>query len=513
MAAAPVLTTEVRFAPLALAQSFARDAEFRGLVTAAVELGLSDIPGVVPVLAGTDARPPTFLLSRPVPRRLVDARLAGTGTPEALELELELCVPGGACTSTLATCTREAPWAALGSLLQGAAQALGTTVSAATVAAWSAPGSRDPYAELVTGRAAAQLYGWLPPSATPGDRKSDPVARAVYLDPGQPLAQWIRARWEMAATVDGGKAAEALAKAQLARPTSPLLAADQATLAGLTGHRAEAQLAWSALAEQGQDPRWLEPLARAQLAVGRPAEALLALDRLPAETTWDPGVAELRVTATEAAGVADVDPLLARWQSVATGNPEPVRRRVAARVRARNYADAHALVGALRARDPGPATDALEVALLVSLGRLDEAADVAPADVATRIRARAQLAASPTTTPEELSPDDPARLEAEGEAALSQNQPGAALAAADRWLALSPLSAPAWTLRARALESSGRGSEAVAAWTRAWDIDPGGPGGPVGPSRVASTFRYVESGVLPGSGPAPVRVGASGPEL
>ncbi|MBM4369008.1 MAG: hypothetical protein FJ102_22520, partial [Deltaproteobacteria bacterium] len=421
----PVVATEVRLPVMTVARSFPRDAEFRGLVTMAVELGLADMPGVVAVIPG-DSAPPTFLLSRPIPRRQVDARLLASGDEKALELELELCVPGGSCASTLATCTREAPWAAIGEILDGAAATLGVDVSATTRAAWAVPGSKDAYAEMMTGRAAAQLYGLLPPSLSPGDRKDDPVTRAVFLDPGQPLAQWTRARWEMATTVDGGKAPEALAKAQLLRPTSPLLLADQATLAGLTAHAAEALLAWETLAALGDDPRWVEPLARAYLAVDRPREALAALDRLPAESRWDAGVVELRVAATEATGATELDPLLARWQDVAATNPEPVRRRVAARVRDANYADAHALLGALRAREPGPRTDALEVALLLSLGRLDEAANLAPADVATRIRARAGAERSPGAVPAELADDDPARVEAEGEAALATGNHGAA---------------------------------------------------------------------------------------
>ncbi|MBM4393875.1 MAG: hypothetical protein FJ090_22335, partial [Deltaproteobacteria bacterium] len=328
----PVVATEVRLPVLTVARSFPRDAEFRGLVTLAVELGLADMPGVVPVIPG-DSASATFLLSRPIPRRQVDARLLARGDEKALELELELCVPGGSCASTLASCTREAPWAAIGKLLDGAAATLGAEVSETTRAAWAVPGSKDAYAEMMTGRAAAQLYGLLPPSLSPGDRKDDPVTRAVFLDPGQPLAQWTRARWEMATTVDGGKASEALAKAQLIRPTSPLLLADQASLAGLTARAAESVLAWESLAALGDDPRWIEPLARAYLAVDRPREALAALDRLPAEARWDARVAELRVAATEATGATELDPLLARWQDVAATNPEPVRRRVAARVR------------------------------------------------------------------------------------------------------------------------------------------------------------------------------------
>lgn len=510
----PILVTELRLPVLTVERSFTHDAELRGLVTLAMELGLSDIPGVVPLVPG-DGPPPAFAGSRPPAGRMADARLLARGSPEALELELEVCIAGEGCESTVATGTLKAPWDAIGTLLEGAAAALDVDVEEAVVTAWHKPGSKDSYSELITGRAAAAYYGLIPPSLTPGDRKADPVVKAVYLDPGQPLAQWMRARWEVASTMDGGKAAEALAKAQLLRPSSPLLLADQAALLGLTGHPNEALLIWETLAAAApRDPRWWLPLARARLAGGHAEEAVATLESLPPAFSWDPGVAALRVSAAEAADpAADLDPLLARWQTVATTNPEPVRRRISARVRAQRYAEAEELMGALRERAPGPNTDALEVALFVALGRLDQAEELAPPGVASRIRARRQLAANPGLVPEGLLPEDPVAVLVAGEAALWRKAPAEALAAAEAGIVAAPQSAEAQMLRARALEGLGRAHQASEAWAKAWELDPGLSGGPMESGRIASTFTYVEAGEHPGAVDPTAAPGPQGPEL
>ncbi|MSQ03843.1 MAG: hypothetical protein EXR71_18475 [Myxococcales bacterium] len=512
--AAPIVLTDVRLPPLQLGQRFARDAEFRGLITVAIELGLADIPGVVPLVAG-DGLPVAFRGERAPAARQVDARLSASGRPDSLELELELCVAGGECASTVATATSKAPWAAVGALLEGAAAALDVPIDDATRAAWTRPGSKDDYAELITGRAGAQFLGILPPTLTPGDRKADPVRRALVLDPEQPLAQWIHARWEIATTVDGGKAAVALTRAQLSRPTSPLLAADQAALLSLTGHVGEALLAWETLAATAPgDPRWILPLARARLAAGQGQGAVAALEALPTAFTWDPAVAALRVAATEAAGDAEaLDPLLARWQAVASHTPEPVRRRIDLRVKWGAYADAETLMGALRERDPGPPTDALEVALLLTMRRFEDAAGLAPVAVASRIRARARLETAPGVVPEMLDADDARRPAVEAEAALWLKDGATALAAADRAVAGAPDRAEPYALRARALEALGRGNDASAAWVRAWDLDPGQAGGPVEARRIASTFRYVEAGEPVDEGAPDGLPGPQGPEI
>ncbi len=512
--AIPVLLTEVRLPLPSMDGRFSREPELRGLLTLAVELGLADIPGVVPLVQG-DGVPLAFAGTRLPPARLADARLRVRGSDDALELELEVCIAGEGCASTVAAGTSKAPWDAVGMVLEGAALALGGSVEASVAAAWRKPGSKDPYSELLTGRAAAAYFGLIPPSLTPGDRKLDPVVKAVYLDPGQPLAQWLRARWEVASTTDGGVAPDCLAKAQMLRPTSALLAADQAALLTLTGKTNEALMAWEALAnESSGDPRWRVPLARARLAAGRAEEAVAVLEALPPEFLWDSAVAGLRVSAVEAVdGEADLDPLLARWQSVAVTNPEPVRRRISSRVRAKRFDDALEFLGPMRERAPGPGTDSLEVALLVALERFDPAADLAPPEVASRIRARRELSLNPAEFPASLPADDPAAAHVTAEVALARNDPAGALAAIDLALAVAPLDASSHVVRARALEALGRGHLAAESWARAWEIDPGLSGGPVEAARIASTFTFVEAGEHPEGLGELVAPGPLGPEL
>lgn len=513
-AAIPIVLTEVRLPLPSMEGRFSRESELRGLLTVAVELGLADIAGVVPLVHG-DGAPLAFAGTRLPAARQADARLRVRGSDEALELELEVCIAGEGCASTGGVGTTKAPWDSLGTVLEGAALALGVPVEDAVAAAWHKPGSKDPYSELITGRAAAAYFGISPPSLRPGDRKLDPVVKAVYLDPGQPLAQWLRARWEVASTIDGGVAADCLAKAQMLRPTSPLLAADQAALLTLTGQTNEALMAWEALSgEAPGDPRWRMPLARARLAAGRAEEAVAVLEALPPQFLWDPAVAGLRVSAVEAVdGEADLDPLLARWQSVAVTNPEPVRRRISARVRAKRFEEALDFVGPMRERSPGAGTDALEVALLVALERFDPAAALAPPDVASWIQARRDLSLNPAEFPVSLPADDPVAAQVKAEVALRRHEPAAALAAIDLSLSAAPLAAPSHVLRARALEALGRGHLAAESWARAWEIDPGLSGGPVEAGRIASTFIYVEAGEHPDDLGGIVAPGPLGPEL
>ena len=269
----PPVLTEVHLPILEVERPFHFSDEFRGLATMVVELGLSDLPGVVARVPG-DAAPPAVLLALPAARRQVDARFRAWGTEDALTLELELCVAGGTCTTTTAATTRAAPWDAFGALLEGAADGLGLAVPPEVAAGWHTPGSKDPYAELITGRGAATFYGILPPPTEPDDRRSNPVLRAVFLDPRQPVALWSLARWQVGTTADGGAAADTLARASLVRPWSPMLDADRATVLAAQGKSDQAVLAWEHIRDANpRDPRFLEPTARALLAAHRPEDA------------------------------------------------------------------------------------------------------------------------------------------------------------------------------------------------------------------------------------------------
>lgn len=466
------------------AADFRWSAEFRGLVTAALEAGLYDLPGVIPELPRVPApgQPLQRLVLRPA-----DARLTLSGPPEALILSLSICVAGGACEEIAAPpCRREDPWPAVAALLEGAALALGALPPEETRRQWAVRGSADTYAELLTGRAAAMWYGILPlPDPLPRGNMH-PAFRAVLVDPRQPLAQWIWARWQIGADADGGRAREGLSRASVLRPQLAW-PADLAWLLELSGRPAEAADVYAALLRASPlDPRFLEARARTLLAAGDPGEALAALQTLPPGFRWEPRVAALQVEITAAAAAAagrpaDLDPLLAHWQQTDSRAAEPVRRRIDNRAQQEDYRDALSLLPPLRDRAPGPATDALEAALLVAVGDLDAARPLLSAATADRLAMRTAQEADPGADPAGADPagqDDTIRRLA-AQAALYRGDAPAAL----RILGADD-GADAWAIRARALERTGQVAQAAAAWQEAWRRDPGMEGGPVEERRI-----------------------------
>ncbi len=488
VAAVPPPLTVIHLPILTVQRPFRWDAEFRGFATTEVELGLSDLAGVIAVVPG-DSPPPTWAVSHPRPEHTFEATFTADGPADALTLSLTLCEAPAPCQTHTASGSREAPHAMFAALLDGVALQLDRHPDDATRTAWATPGSRDTYAELITGRGCASYLGLLPAPAEAGDKKGNPALRAVFIDPSQPLAQWMWARWQIYGVPGGGTAADNLRRAALARSTSPLLMADLATLLTLSDKPSEAALVWQGLTEQApDDPRWMTPYADILLRLGRPLEARAALSRLPATFQADPTHAELQVRIAESIGKEDLDPLLAHWAETDPKSPVPVRRRIVQRVATGKYADALQLVGALRTRAPGPQTDALEVALLTATGQLDAAADRAPEEVAARLRARSAPEVNPGAEPVGLT--GAAAALATADARLWSNKPGISLDAADAALRLGA-SADAWSARARALEAAGRSEESVQAWQEAWQLDPATDGGPVTPQRIASTFRMA----------------------
>ncbi|MEN9787292.1 MAG: hypothetical protein RLZZ299_2556 [Pseudomonadota bacterium] len=537
---ARVVLTEVRLAPAVATAPFRWDAEARGLFTVAMELGLSDLPGVRPRLDG-QAGSPAVVRAEELPQRIVDARLriapaastpGGAAGEPVLRFALELCPTGGTCRTIEADGTRTQPWDAVGTLLDGAAETLGVSVSGTQRAAWRTPGSHDPYAELVTGRAAAVLVG-ISAWTLPAEGETDPTARAVRIDPRQPLAQWVHARWVVGAggaVRDEGREdlprgvgraphlrhVDALRAAMLARPSSPLPAADLATLEGLAGEPARAVLAWDEVERIAPgDPRFQLPAARALLATGRADLAEARLAGLGAAFAQDPAVSALRVQVAEARGTSDLDALLEHWQRVDPRAVEPVRRRLDLRVTDERWDEAEALLPALRARSPGDAVDALATALLAARGRFEEAARGAPPEVAARLRERAAIARG--EMPEAwAAADGVGRIAA---AAAVERAPREVLLRAERLLALGQAddalvlaqalverdedSASGWALRAQALDALGRVSLAQDAWARAWERDPALAGGPVETGRPSPPAEDPGQDGLDGEAPPP----------
>ncbi len=510
---APPLT-ELRLAPFRIEGVTQFEPELRGLLTASFELGLYDIPGVIPKLS-TNGPALAIELAASRARSQADLRLLVRARPESkgakpnplgplLSYELEICPAGQACATWNAEARQRAPTEAVALLLGGVADTLGQPVPESVRLAWATPGSRDAYAELITGRSAAIYHAYMP--IPEGDVRAGVLRRAVNIDPKQALAWWLLARWDLGANGDADGAVEGLARASLERPDSALLLADRAHLLDSLGKADQALLLWESIAERWpDDPRFLEARARALFAVGRAQDSRSLLRRLPAEFNWDPSIAALTVTAEEAvAGPAGLDPLLAHWERTDSRRAEPTRRRINLRVQRHDYADALTHVPSLRSRAPGPETDALEVALLVAQGRLQEAANRAPDDVARRIRARASWEIDPGAEPPIPDATLATRL-AELEAALWRGDVEVATSLSESLLAEAPDRATTWIGRAKALEQLGRLDEAGAAWQEAWERDPAAEGGPVLARQVAPTmvvrFNEVEAGL---SAPTPL---------
>jgi hypothetical protein len=137
----PPVLTEVNLPFPVVLTPFRWDDEFRGLAAAVMEIGLSDLPGVIVDLP-TDGPPPAFLGAHPTARRQVDARLVvrPQGKGESLELELELCIAGGGCESHRSTGPRDRPWEMFGALLEGAAGTLEIPVDDTGRARWRTSG-------------------------------------------------------------------------------------------------------------------------------------------------------------------------------------------------------------------------------------------------------------------------------------------------------------------------------------------------------------------------------------
>ncbi len=392
----------VVLAPPSPAGEFRWETETAGLATLMVEVGLSELSGVMVEVPGLPPPPGVGQQVGVADTQRWTGRLRLSTDPKALDLELELCAPDGArCRATSATGTREAPERAIPTLLSFASEVLGRAPAPGTQAQWGIPVSADPYAALVCGRAAATWYGMLP--AVSPEQEGEPydnVAKAVRIDPSMPLAQWLlarryalRGRWD--------RAAMHFTAAREGRPFHPVFLADQATALGNEGKGPAAADTFDGLLELApRDPRFGLARARALLAARRLEDARIAVDALSADWPRDPGVAAVRVALADARGeTAATDALLAHWADTDPRAVEPVRRRVQIRVRGGRFAEAWDLLPELRRRDAHPLADGFEVPLGVALGRWDEAAMAAERlgepSTAARIRARRDLEARP----------------------------------------------------------------------------------------------------------------------
>jgi uncharacterized protein HemY len=470
---------EVHLQPAKVGAGVRQSTELAGLITVLLEAGLSELPGVMGVVDGVPPAP-GFVEALRTGAELWSGRIEASAAGEDVRYRLTLCDPSGACSPFEHTAAHDGASAAASALLGAAAEKLGIQVSPEQAEAWAKPQSLDPYAVLLCGRAAAVFYGLRAPveEAFRGDRRKDPLARAVYVDPAMPLAWWVVGRSAFAREA-WGEAREAFTRGVIARPSVPVMAAEAAAL--FAGGRAEA--AWSALvavdAQVPGDPRLAVLRARAALGADQVQAAVQILDALPTSFQDERPVAELRVAIAEVTGKSsNYDELLERWQRAAPNDPEPVRRRVKLRVDDGRWEQALALTDVLAERGAGQEAAERAMGIAVGLGRYDvaehSARELGLTEVAARIRARAALEAKPAEAPPELEgAADPIASLALAESALARGDAEAALEGARRSLKVRPWFPEALALEARALEALGRAREAAEASQRLARVEPG----------------------------------------
>lgn len=374
-----------------------RGAELSGLVTGLLELGLADLDGVVPEVAGVAPSPGLAgLLRADLERWTLATRL--WERERVLTVEATLCTAGGVCQTHAALATRAEPTPAIATIVEAVAAQMARGEDAGSGLARAEPQSDDPYAVLLAGRSAATWYGLLPPTPENllGHKRRDPVSRALLVDPDTALGNWVAGRRALALG-DAEQARTRFATASFARPSSTLLLADEAAALTAAGHAETAWFAWqTVLARRPLDPRFVRPAAEAALRAGLPGEAETLLALLGEPWASRSEVLSLRARAQEALGYSasdEHDQLLARWAELAPEDPEPVRRRLHNHVRAAAYEEALALAAELARRGRAAEAAEVELALLNALGRPAEGAEKArlagQPEAAARLRARA----------------------------------------------------------------------------------------------------------------------------
>lgn len=448
------------------------------LVTALLEASLSDIAGVAAVVEGAPASP--GLAGAISAGKQVQRFAIAVASDAADELDIDVQAVCGAplCPSLRAHASGD-PSVATASIARELSTLIGRRAAPALELGWRRPQSKDRYARLMLGRAAAIHYRLIPevPPAQKNDRRVDPFERAVFIDPRMWVGQWMSARRryenkEWAAARSGFGRAGFYAREHV------LHQAEEARALAQLGQADLALSSWeTVLARTPGDPRFVLSFAEALLAQGRGEDTQKILTELGSAAEADPKVLELRVMLADQTGRGkDDEALLVAWQNAALHDPEPVRRRIFLHVRRHELTAAGALVPLLKERGAAEEAQRFGLALAVSDGRLADAEQAARAlnllEVAEALRLRASIEAR--TAPaqlEQLARDPFARI-AVGVAALEAKNAARALAVADEVLVGEPHLAEAIALRASALAQLGQKAEALKATAQLEREDP-----------------------------------------
>ncbi len=476
--------TDVRIEPIEELGGHRYAPEVAGIAIALYETGLTDLAGVVPHY-GLHGPPPGIDRWLTGESRHWTARFSFAYDRDTVQIVLRLCPASGPCKGASASGPREAPEGAVTELLVWTAGQIDAPVPAGMVEAWSKPLSKDRYAVVVLGRAAASWYGIVDPvdPEERGDPNRDPLARVVLIDPSLSMAHYILAR----RALDTGRQSVAITGFERARKSTPgrfVFEVAGAAAASSAGQWAEARKDWDDIdARWPDDSRFVVPRLETYLATDMPKEAQALLEELPDRFDKDPEIARLRVGIADKLGPGpDYEQLVAAWEDAAEYDPEPVRRHIALRLRDGRLEEAFELLAKLESRGASTEAKQMTIALGAGIGRFEDAAKqaaLAGSDgLAERLRLRAALDRNPKEAPPDLlkMPDYDARLlVAKMKAATEPQQ---ALAEVRAVLALDRFLAEAIALEVNILERLGRHDEAVQARERLQFADPAFASGP-----------------------------------
>lgn len=345
-------------------ERFPWETETVGMVSALVEGGLSSLHSVTARIDKAPVAPGLEVATSP---EIWTGSLRLEGEREDLTAILEVCDPTRRCRTFTGRGGYLQPEDMARPLVEGVGQLLGRDTTLAT--AWTVQQSRDHYARLVGGRAAAIWYGWSePPSARDkGSVIRDPIRRTIYLDPNQPVGKWFVARRAVRER-DWSTADNALRRGAEEAPGA-VLDVIHAVVLMQSGTPEDALEKFARLGTTlGDDPRMVFSQIEALMVSGNPGEATRRLDALGEAIQDAPRALELRARIELAQGeVPNPDGLLARWQEQAPWDPEPVRLRIEALVDQGRFAEALDLTRDLERAGAAAQARALRLALAAEL--------------------------------------------------------------------------------------------------------------------------------------------------
>jgi hypothetical protein len=476
--------TDVRIEPIEDLGGHRYAPEVAGITIALYETGLADLAGVVPHydLHGPPPGIDRWLTGESKHWR---AKFSFAYDRDTLQIVLRLCPATGPCKGASASGPRETPEGAITELLVWTAGQIDAPVPAGMVEAWSKPLSKDRYAVLVLGRAAAQWYGIVDPvdPEERGNPNRDPLSRVVLIDPSMSMAHYILARRALD-TSRHSVASTAFERARKATPNRFVFEVADAAASSAGGQWADARKLWDDIdARWPDDSRFVVPRLETYLAMDMAREAQSLIDELPDRFDKDPEIARLRVGVADKLGPGpDYEQLVQAWEDAAEYDPEPVRRHIALRLRDGRLEEAFELIAKLEARGASTEAKQMTIALGAGIGRFEDAAKQAAAagsdGLAERLRLRAELDRNPKEAPPNLlkMPDYDARLlSAKLKAATNPEQ---SLADVRAVLAMDRFLAEAIALEVSILERLGRHDEAVQARERLQFADPAFASGP-----------------------------------